>query len=149
MEEKNENMAEAPTVDATEQKPQEEGRPTFLTVLCILTFIGSGLTALLLLIGLVAAGAASGVLSSIPGMGDIGGLGTGYFLIVLVLALASLYGAIMMWKLKKMGFYLYSGANVIALIVPMIMASGKFPVFGLIITVLFIILYGLNLKYLK
>ena len=149
MEEKNENMAEAPTVDATEQKPQEEGRPTFLTVLCILTFIGSGLTALLLLLGLVAAGAASGVLSSIPGMGDIGGLGTGYFLIVLALALASLYGAIMMWKLKKMGFYLYSGANVIALVVPMIMASGKFPVFGLVITALFIILYGLNLKHLK
>ena len=149
MEEKNENMAEAPTVDATEQKPQEEGRPTFLTVLCILTFIGSGLTALLLLLGLVAAGAASGVLSSIPGMGDIGGLGTGYFLIVLALALASLYGAIMMWKLKKMGFYLYSGANVIALVVPMIMASGKFPVLGLVITALFIILYGLNLKHLK
>ena len=149
MEEKNENMAEAPTVDATEQKPQEEGRPTFLTVLCILTFIGSGLTALLLLIGLVAAGAASGVLSSIPGMGDIGGLGTGYFLIVLVLALASLYGAIMMWQLKKMGFYLYSGANVISLFIPMILASGKFPIFGLVITALFIILYGLNLKHLK
>ena len=120
-----------------------------LTVLCILTFIGSGFTALFLLIGLVAAGAASDVLSSIPGMGDIGGLGTGYFLIVLVLALASLYGAIMMWKLKKMGFYLYSGANVIALFVPIIMASAKFSYFGLVITALFIILYGLNLKYLK
>jgi len=149
MEEKNENMAEAPTVDAPEQKPQEEGRPTFLTVLCILTFIGSGLTALLLLIGLVAAGAASGVLSSIPGMGDMAGFGSGYFVVVLVLALSSLYGAIMMWKLKKMGFYLYSGANVIALFIPMIMASGKFSFFGLFITALFIILYGLNLKYLK
>ena len=149
MEEKNENMAEAPTVDATEQKPQEEGRPTFLTVLCILTFIGSGLSTLAYLILLVAAGAASGFLSSIPGMGDIGGLGSGYFLIILVLALASLYGAIMMWKLKKMGFYLYSGANVIAFIVPLVMASADFSYFGLIITVLFIILYGLNLKHLK
>ncbi len=149
MEEKNENMAETPTVDATEQKPQEGSRPTFLTVLCILTFIGSGLTALLLLLGLVAAGAASGVLSSIPGMSDIGGLGTGYFLIVLALALASLYGAIMMWQLKKMGFYLYSGANVIALIVPIFMASSDFSVWGLVFTALFIILYGLNLKHLK
>lgn len=149
MEEKNENMAEAPIADATEQKPQEEGRPTFLTVLCILTFIGSGLSALFLLIGLVAAGAISETLSSIPGMGDIGGFGTGYFLIVLVLALGSLYGAIMMWKLKKMGFYLYSGANAIALFIPMIMASGKFSIFGLVITALFIFLYGLNLKHLK
>ena len=149
MEEKNENMAEAPIADATEQKPQEEGRPTFLTVLCILTFIGSGLSALFLLIGLVAAGALASWLGNIPGMGDMGGLGSGYLVIVLVLALASLYGAIMMWKLKKMGFYLYSGANVIALVVPIIMASGKFSVFGLIITALFIILYGLNLKHLK
>ena len=149
MEEKNENMAETPKADATEQKPQEEGRPTFLTVLCILTFIGSGLTALFLLIGLVFAGAASSMLGSIPGMGDMAGFGSGYFVVVLVLALASLYGAIMMWKLKKMGFYLYSGANVIALFIPMIMASGKFSFFGLFITALFIILYGLNLKYLK
>ncbi|MCD6564567.1 MAG: hypothetical protein J7K53_01350 [Bacteroidales bacterium] len=149
MEEKNENMAEAPTADATEQKPLEVGRPTFLTVLCILTFIGSGLSALVLLIGLVAAGAASSVLSSIPGMGDISGLGSGYFIVVLVLALASLYGAIMMWQLKKMGFYLYSVANVIALFIPIIMAAGKFSIFGLVITALFITLYGLNLKYLK
>ena len=149
MEEKNENMAEAPTVDATEQKPQEEGRPTFLTVLCILTFIGSGLTALFLLIGLLFSGAASGVLSSIPGMGDIGGFGIGYFLITLLFALASLYGALMMWQLKKMGFYLYSGANVLVLFVPMVMAAGKFSVFGLVITALFIVLYGLNLKHLK
>lgn len=149
MEEKNENMAEAPKADATEQKPQEEGRPTFLTVLCILTFIGSGLSALVLLIGLVFTGAASSMLGSIPGMGDIAGLGTGYFLIMLVLAAASLYGAIMMWKLKKMGFYLYSGANVLVLIVPLIMATSSFSYFGLFITALFIILYGLNLKHLK
>ncbi|MCK4631230.1 MAG: hypothetical protein KAT40_07290 [Bacteroidales bacterium] len=149
MEEKNENMAEAPTADASEQKPQQEGRPTFLTVLCILTFIGSGLSALFLLIGLVAAGAISETLSSIPGMEDIGGFGTGYFLVTLVLALASLYGAIMMWKLKKIGFYLYSGANVIVIFVPMVIAAGKFSVFGLVITALFIFLYALNLKHLK
>ena len=149
MEEKNENMAEAPTVDAPEQKPQEEGRPTFLTVLCILTYIGSGFKTLIFLILLLAAGAVSGWLGSLPGMGDMGGFGSGYLVIVLVLALASLYGAIMMWQLKKIGFYLYSGVNVIALFIPIIMASGKFSIFGLVITALFITLYGLNLKYLK
>ena len=149
MEEKNENMAEATVADASEQKPQEEGRPTFLTVLCILTFIGSGFRTLIFLILLVAAGAISSWLGSIPGMGDMGGLGSGYLVIVLVLALASVYGAIMMWQLKKMGFYLYSGANVIALIVPIFMASSEFSVWGLVFTALFIILYGLNLKHLK
>ncbi|MCH7658576.1 MAG: hypothetical protein IIB05_09705 [Bacteroidetes bacterium] len=149
MEEKNENMAEAPTADASEQKPQQEGRPTFLTVLCILTFIGSGLSALSMLAVILLAGALSEMLSNIPGMGDIGGMGTGYFLITLLFAFVSLYGAIMMWKLKKMGFYLYSGANVLALFVPMVLAAGKFPVFGLIITALFIFLYALNLKHLE
>ena len=40
-----------------EQNVQTTERPVFLTVLCILTFIGSGLSLLFALIGLVAAGA--------------------------------------------------------------------------------------------
>ena len=74
--------------------------------------------------------------------------GTVYFLVALIFALASLFGAILMWKLKKIGFFLYSGANVIAIFLPIIFISGSIAWFGAFITVLFIVLYGLNVKHL-
>lgn len=118
---------------------QTNQRPTFLTVLCILTFIGSGLGLLFGLIGLVAAGALESVAQYIPV-----GVDSGLFksIILLVLMAASLYGAIQMWNLKKLGFYIYVGANVILLIL-------GFSIWSLIFTALFIVLYGLNLKHLE
>jgi len=111
-------------------------RPTFLTVLCILTFIGSGLGLLFGIIGLVAAGAIESVAAYLPV-----GVDSGIFksIITLILLAGSLYGAIQMWKLKKLGFYIYAAANVILLIL-------NFGIFGLIITAAFIIMYYLNLK---
>ncbi|MBU8892492.1 MAG: hypothetical protein KOO66_06915 [Bacteroidales bacterium] len=111
-------------------------RPTFLTVLCILTFIASGLGLLFGLIGLVAAGAIESFSQYLP-VGVDGGLLKS--IITLVLIAASLYGAIQMWKLKKLGFYIYSAANVILLIL-------GFGIFALIITAAFIVMYYLNLK---
>ena len=60
----------------------------------------------------------------------------------LILIAGSLYGAILMWGLKKMGFYLYSGANIVLLII-------SYSLFGLIITAAFIVMYYLNLKYME
>jgi len=110
-------------------------RPTFLTVLCILTFIGSGLGLLFGLIGLVAAGAIESFAEYLPGVSG----GIFKSIISLVLVAASLYGAIQMWKLKKLGFYIYAAANVILLIM-------GFGIFSLIITAAFIVMYYLNLK---
>ncbi|MCH2235561.1 MAG: hypothetical protein MK078_15020 [Crocinitomicaceae bacterium] len=87
--------------------PQGNGeRPQFLTVLCILTFIGSGLGVLANLLLLVAGGTFA---KMIPG-----GLGEGLF-IWLILGLISsglcLFGAIQMFQLKKMGFMLYAAGS--------------------------------------
>jgi len=125
---------------------QENKRPTFLTVLCILTFIGSGLGTLTYLLMTVGMGSLMSYLGSLGG-GVLGG-GTTYFAIGTVLAAASLYGAIMMWKLKKMGFYIYTGANVIAIILPLFFGM-SFSAIGAVIPVVFIVLYGLNLKELS
>ncbi len=132
----------------TEQKK----RPVFLTVLCILTFIGSGLGVLGGAIGLVAAGAATS-LSKIPMLGPAlataASFGIVYTLINLVLAAASLYGAIMMWKLKKTGFWIYLVAQVAMLIVPVFfmgIAGLVGSVLGLVFTAAFIIMYAINLK---
>ena len=82
-------------------------RPGFLTVLCILTFIGSGL----------------GVLGSILGL--IGSSALGMFapqgtMVVQLIGLASaalcLFGAIKMWGLAKQGFMLYLMGGVLGIV---------------------------------
>ncbi len=141
------------TVNSVENKPNvnnvstvseggvKQERPTFLSVLCILTFIGSGLSVL----GYLFAVALSGVLDSLMGslpfpvVPDVGVV-SGIF--GLVAAGASLYGAIKMWNLQKVGFYLYTAGQIVMLVL-------GFGVFGFIFTAIFVVLYGLNLKYLK
>jgi hypothetical protein len=125
-------------------------RPTLLTVLCILTFIGSGLSLLLYLLAAVMFGVMADVLASIPGMGAIVGGGMILFVVMFVLAFVSLFGAIKMWGLKKIGFYLYTVAQVIMIIVPFIFIPGaQVAVMSIVFTVLFIVLYGLNLKVME
>ena len=119
-----------------EQSVQTNQRPTFLTVLCILTFIATGLGLLFGLIGLVGLSALGSLSQYMPIDADEGIVKS---IITLVLVAASLYGAIQMWKLKKLGFYIYAGANVIMLII-------GFGWFGLIITAAFLVMYYLNLK---
>lgn len=135
---------------------QENKRPTFLTVICILTFIGSGLGVLGGLIGLLLTGMADS-LTSIPGLGAaisnaaIGGVT--YTIIGLLLSGASLFGALQMWKLKKMGFFIYLIAQILMLIVPFIFLPSIFAMAGLIFNILFtagfIVMYAVNLKHLK
>ena len=124
------------------QTAQENKRPVFLTVLCILTFVGSGLSLLFALIGLVAAGAIESFASSIPGMPEMGDVGILQQIIRIVLLGGSLFGAIMMLKLKKLGFYLYAVANIAILIM-------SFGIWGLVITAGFIVMYGVNFKAMK
>ena len=116
-------------------------RPTFLTVLCILTFIGSGLAVLMYLLGIFGIGALNNFLGSY-GAETTADAGVFKPIMMLVISAASLYGAIMMWSLKKMGFYLYVAAQVLLLVF-------GWGILALIFAVLFVVLYGLNLKHLE
>ena len=130
----------------TEETTQSAGkRPGLLTVLCILTFIGSGLGTLFMLLATVGMGA---LMESIPGLGAAMGGGTAYFAISTVLAAASLYGAIQMWKLKKLGFFIYAGAGVVGIILPLAFGL-PFSAMGAVFPVLFIVLYYLNVKHMS
>jgi len=125
-----------------QEQVQEKKRPVFLTVLCILTFIGSGLGVLFGLLAIIAAGAIEGLLESIPGMQSLGGSSMLLLIVSVLLSAASLFGAIMMWQLKKMGYFIYAAAQIITLII-------GFTVAGLVFTLLFLILYFLNFKHLE
>ena len=133
---------------------EENSRPQFLTVLCILTFIGSGLGVL-------------GSLLSLVGVGMLGSFVITGGAIWTFLGLCSsglcLFGAIQMWGLKKQGFLLYligTGLAVLSSIITTVALSdlvsyaggsgtvwGGF-IFGLAINIAFVIMYNLNRKFL-
>ena len=70
----------------------------------------------------------------------------------IVLALISLFGVWQMWNMKKSGFWLYVLAAIGGLIVPLVFLGGSmlalFSVgIGGFISLIFIILFAVNLKY--
>lgn len=139
-------------MEQTSTQPTAEAgkRPVFLTVLCILSFIAAGLG----ILGYITAITAMSVVSSIDTTGLEGtytgpsvGLTWAYVIVGFITTLLSLYGVIKMWKLQKVGFYIYVAAAVISVIMGIIYSG--FGVMGAVFPILFIVLYGLNLKAMK
>jgi hypothetical protein len=132
-------------------------RPTFLTVLCILTWIGCGLGIIGNLMGM--AGASM--------LGSIGGKLMPYYAIQTICAILCLVGSIQMWKMKKMGFYIYTVGELLPLILSYILfadamkalsgAGGKGlasaiaagGIIGALIPIAFVVMYFVNTKDMK
>lgn len=151
-------------------------RPTFLTVLCILSFIGIGIGLVSGVISLATAGVAEGVMEMNEAMmeegmadyedmmaemgQDDGGMLGGLFeqagaamehartlaIIGLICNLLCLFGVIRMWNLKKQGFYIYTVGELAPAFAGIILVGGLMAT-GLIIPIIFVVLYGLNLKH--
>jgi hypothetical protein len=145
-------------MDQNEEKIQ---RPKTLQILCILTFIGSGLSMLSYLIFAFALDVFKEVVqnnnfSFIKSAEDqalielIFNLPRIYFVIHFIFYAASLIGAYLMWNLRKIGFHIYTIAQISLLIIYKIFVpSAPFPVFPLMVTVFFILLYFGNLKFMR
>lgn len=176
-------MNEEIMLDEVQEVPQE-GRPVFITVLCILTWIGSGFTFLSSIYNMFTLKASQEILkqsninfgdlaSELPEGGDAGdrfarsmaqGMGNSFDAMIewgatlnfvsMGVSLACILGALLMFKLKKAGFFIYTIATIISIVVPVVLLGGNiFTIFstvlGGIFGVLFIILYGVNLKHMK
>lgn len=151
-------------------------RPTFLTVLCILTFVNTGWGILSGVFSLFTKNLFDGNMqmeqfNSMSGENHspfisqlIGSTmemlqvsvvyGTQINLCNLVLTVITLIGAIQMYNLKHLGFYLYVAAQVLMLFIwPYFAGFSMILVMSMIVsalfTTIFIILYALNLKYMK
>jgi uncharacterized membrane protein (DUF2068 family) len=155
-------------------------RPTFLTVICILSFIGSGYFGLIqplityftfetsypaqveklteTLDNLEEAGVDSGFFYSMSenGLIQLEALSKNLELITGVnclFAILSLLGVFLMFKLKKNGFYLYTIANAFWLLVPLALIDFNsmlgMTIGGALITIVFVIMYAVNLKHMK
>lgn len=144
-------------------------RPTFLTVLCILSFIASGFAIIWSIIALLGAIAAQAIVSTVDGgmeglqeeMAAEGidmssaatvtetasmGLVWAYVIVTILATIIGLIGVIRMWKLQKSGFFLYAGASVASLVMGSIYA---FSIVSVLITVAFIAMYAMNMKHMK
>ncbi len=132
-------------------------RPSALSHICILTFIGSGMSAMVFFMIFM-------IYDSIPALvlqeefatnainlnEIISKAGRYFFLLMTILYILSLAGAMMMWKLKKSGFHLYAIAQMLMLLLPFFMVTDysiTFP--NALITALFIGAYSLNLSHMR
>lgn len=147
-------------------------RPQFLKVMCIIAWVLHGLGAIFSGIAWAGAGVASSMadtgsqlsnelsseLADNPefqqameefgeaGMDTIGAIST-TSMVGFLGAVICILGAVMMWKLKKTGFFIY----VVGILVPIITTTMMlaFPFVGALFGIAMIVLFGLNLKHLR
>jgi len=134
-----------------DQKPK---RPTLLTILCVFTFIGSGMG----IVGFMAVTfdyqssmeALTVLYADFPEASFILQAPWDFFLIAFILMGFSMAGAILMWNLRKIGFHFYTSSQLIYLILPFIYFNNQTnPFLNIILTALFVYLYARNLQYMR
>lgn len=140
-------------------------RPAFLTVLCILTFVGAGLSLLYCFVAWVGVSAAEAMIDTFDtvgnGMNNDALDGLRWFKLMLLAytigSLLNVVGAFVMMFMRKWGFYTYVIGHVLPLLITMYLiltsSQDQFSLAGLIFLSIFpigfIIMYGLNYKYLR
>ena len=145
-------------------------RPRGLTVICILTFIFSGLSFVSYLFYTLNYNYLSEynnqyleLIKNSPylkGLFDVEvmtktldlltGTSVWFYILTTLLYSASLGGAILMFRLKKVGFHAYTVAQIMLLIIPLIYMPGfKTDFSNVIITVVFILIYATHLRIMK
>jgi hypothetical protein len=137
-------------------------RPAFLTVLCILSFVGIGIGFISALYSIFTFSRSvelmnqyGDMMSSSPFGGMMDSLvkwGQTLYIIQLIANLICLAGVLMMWNLKRMGYFIYVIGEIAPAIASFALIGGYGPLgtfammIGLIFPIAFIIMYGLNLK---
>ena len=141
-------------------------RPDFLTVLCVLTFIGSGFSFLSQIFSFTlydiipdfyreTANSFSGVFgksySEAASMiaDTFASIPRYYFIILACVYALSIAGAILMFLMHKIGFHLYIVSQLLILGLPLLIIHSGFNLFNLLLSLLFIILYARFIKIMK
>lgn len=152
-------------------------RPAFLQVLCILTFVGTGLGIIYSTVSMIAISAAERLMVGLSSIApDAQSLDDSlvnvyrwakWSIYASVLGnIACLTGALVMWRMRKVGYYIYVGGQGLPLIIGILsMISnysnmgmpggflGSFGIVGFAIQAIFpigfVVMYGLNYKYLR
>ncbi len=142
------------------EEQKVDKRPDFLSVLLVLTFVVSGLSILSHLMVLLNYEGLYTIYDSeelpsymeqfredILNMLDTG---KGFFLLSALFNIVSVIGAAHMWKLKRMGFHMYTVSKILLIILPAFFANADgFGIGAFFFTGLFIGLYAIHYKYLR
>jgi hypothetical protein len=143
-------MEEQQMLPAPETKDK---RPNLLTVLCILTFIGSGLNAFSNLIIFIFFDASMKFAAELvkafklPGMDLFLDAKPVYFAVTALINALAIAGAIRMWQLRKQGFHIYTVSQILVIIAPMYFFKLPGPDFlSILFSGIFVMLYGSTLK---
>ena len=139
------------------EENQKVQRPQLLTILCILTFIAAGLSIAGALCIPALSGVMVGFMKAAPNYDaqrdadaiTIVQAGWGYYMVMLALEAMELTGAIMMWKLKKNGFHVYTIASILLFYLPVLWLHLPFNLFGAMLSAGFVGLYAVNMRFMK
>jgi hypothetical protein len=133
-----------------------EKRTNLLTVLCILTFIGSGLNAFSNLMVFLFYDASMKFAAELvkafklPGMELFLDARPIYFAVTALINALAVAGAIRMWQMRKQGFHIYTVAQILVIIAPMYFFRLPSPdFFSILLSGVFVMLYGSNLKKMR
>ena len=140
-------------------------RPGFLTFLCILTFISSGMGSISAFFMGISQEQLKQSFNEImatlvkinPNVDEamkaellnMFQAGWAYFLPTLLFSAVSFSGAVLMWNMKKTGFHVYALSNLGLLFVPILALGVQVNLANIIPTLCFIGMYGVYLKDMK
>jgi hypothetical protein len=136
----------------THKNQKSPGRPVVLSLLCIITFSFG-----ILKIILFSWTAITFLNNSFQDSGFTGMLNAmlaiktpAFAFIWIAVTMTSLLGAVMMWQLMKAGFYIYFIAAVFAYLLPALAEGAEMmTIQRLFFTSIFIIFYGLHIRFMR
>ena len=143
-------------IQANPFQESKSKRPNLLTILCILTFIGSGISFFSSFIIAVFYDQFTILAEEfnksfgLPGFEMLLEGQSAFFAVSAIIYVGSISGAFLMWRLKKAGFHVYTIFQILLILAPMYFFHLPSPsLLDMILSGIFIILYGSNLKYMS
>lgn len=140
--------------DISQNPNKEPVKPALLSVLCVLTFIGSGISSVSFLMVYFSYQEVIPLIyelsEAFPGVELFAKAGKNFFLTGFILYFLSLFGGLLMWQLRKPGFHFYTAAQIMIVLLPVVYIKGfPFPFLEASVTAIFILLYSRFLKIMK
>jgi hypothetical protein len=136
------------TAEENTPKTKKAKRPFFLSFLCIIGFSYTSLFSILFVFGMLYATGISGIMNKYLQLYDLSRLNFFLFSISGFLIFFSAFmGVLLMWKLQKLGFYIYAFSSLLFLLMEFSLEGIYLP--DIIIHLIFIILFMIAFPFKK